>query len=67
MVTERFFNKVADDVKWTVMGTHHLGDVYNSKNDFLKYTFKRLSRILKAGVVLKVNHILISDDTAIVE
>jgi ketosteroid isomerase-like protein len=49
------------------MGTHTLAGVYNSKNDFLKYTFKRLSRILKGGVVLKVNHILISDDIAIVE
>ncbi|HEY7572749.1 MAG TPA: hypothetical protein VH796_15395 [Nitrososphaeraceae archaeon] len=49
------------------MGTQPLAGVYNSKNDFLKYTFKRFSRILKGGVVQKVNHILNSNDTAVVE
>ncbi len=64
---DAFFTSVADDVNWTVMGTHPLAGVYNSKADFLKSTFERLSRILKGGVILKVTHIFVSDDIAVVE
>ena len=45
------------------MGTHPLAGVYNSKADFLKSTFERLSRILKGGVT----HIFVSGDVAVVE
>ena len=62
-----FFISVADDVNWTVMGTHPLAGVYNSKADFLKSTFERLSRILKGGVILKVTHIFVSGDVAVVK
>ncbi|MGC2596868.1 MAG: nuclear transport factor 2 family protein [Nitrososphaeraceae archaeon] len=64
---DAFFTSVADDVNWTVMGTHPLAGVYNSKADFLKSTFERLSRILKGGVILKVTHIFVSGDIAVVE
>jgi hypothetical protein len=33
---DAFFIGVADDINWTVMGTHPLTGVYNSKADFLK-------------------------------
>jgi uncharacterized protein len=50
------------------MGTHPEAGVYNSKSDFLKHTFERLGRLLKGGsVVMKVDHIYVSGDTAIVE
>jgi uncharacterized protein len=63
-----FFDSVADDVHWTVMGTHPVAGVYNSKADFLKHTFERLGRLLKVGsVIMKVDHIYVSGDTAIVE
>jgi ketosteroid isomerase-like protein len=63
-----FFDSVADDVQWTVMGTHPLTGVYNSKADFLKHTFERLARIIKGGsVIMKIDHIYVSGDTAIVE
>ncbi len=63
-----FFDSVADDVQWTVMGTHPLAGVYNSKADFLKHTFERLARIIKGGsVIMKINYIYVSTDTAIVE
>lgn len=42
-----FFDNVADDVHWTVMGTHPLAGVYKSKEDFLKNTFERLDKVLK--------------------
>jgi uncharacterized protein len=51
-----FFDSVADNVHWTIMGTHLLVGVYNSKADFLKHTFERLARILKGmSVILKVD------------
>jgi uncharacterized protein len=62
-----FFDNVADDVHWTVMGTHPLAGVYKSKKDFLKNTFERLDKVLKEGVILKVDHALVSGDTAVVE
>jgi uncharacterized protein len=62
-----FFDNVADDVHWTVMGTHPLAGAYKSKEDFLKKTFERLDKVLKGGVILKVDHTLVSGDTAAVE
>ena len=62
-----FFDNVADDVHWTVMGTHPLAGVYKSKEDFLKKTFERLDKVLKGGVIMKVDHALVSGDTAVVE
>lgn len=62
-----FFEQVADDVIWTVMGTHPLAGIYKSKQDFLSHTFQRLNKILKKGVELKVNHIFLDGNTAIVE
>ena len=62
-----FFDNVADDVHWTVMGTHPLAGVYKSKDDFLKKTFERLDKVLKGGVILKVDHAFVSGDTAVVE
>lgn len=62
-----FFKHVADDVSWTVMGTHPLAGTYHTKDDFISHTFQRLNKILKEGVVLKVKNIIIHDDTAVVE
>lgn len=64
---DKFFSKVSNDVNWTVMGTHPLAGTYHTKKDFVKGTFERLNRVLKDGVVLKVNHILVKDSTAVVE
>jgi uncharacterized protein len=62
-----FFHNVANDVRWTVMGTHPLAGVYKSKEDFLKNTFERLDKVLKGGVIMKVDHTLVSGNTAVVE
>ena len=62
-----FFARVADDVEWKVMGTHPLAGSYHGKADFLAHTFQRLDKVLQEGVVLKVNGVLVSGDTAIVE
>jgi ketosteroid isomerase-like protein len=62
-----FFEHVADDVNWTVMGTHPLAGTYHTKADFLAHTFARLDKILKEGVVLRVTDILVAGDGAAVE
>lgn len=64
---ERFFEKVAENVSWTVMGTHPLAGAYKSKKGFLDATFRRLERILKEGVVLKVLNVFVEGDSAVVE
>jgi len=63
----QFFEQVADDVNWRVMGTHPLAGVYQSKEEFIRNTFQRLNKLLKEGVILKVNNIIVQDDTAVVE
>jgi ketosteroid isomerase-like protein len=62
-----FFEHVADDVNWTVMGTHPLAGSYHTKANFLAHTFARLDKILKEGVVLRVTNILVDGDSAAVE
>lgn len=65
--SELFFDQVAEDVKWTVMGTHPLARTYNSKQEFISSTFERLNRILREGVLLKVNNIIVQKEIAVVE
>ncbi|MGZ7109591.1 MAG: nuclear transport factor 2 family protein [Methanobacterium sp.] len=64
---DKFFENVAHDVEWQVMGTHPLAGTYKSKEDFISKTFERLNKILKEGVILKVNNILLDGNTAVVE
>ena len=63
----RFFERVADDVDWTVMGTHPLAGRYRSKADFLAGTFNKLALVLPEGAELSVENVLLDGDWAIVE
>jgi ketosteroid isomerase-like protein len=63
----KFFECVADNVIWTVMGTHPLAEVYKSKDDFILNTFQRLNKLLKEGVILEVNNIVVQNEIAVVE
>ena len=65
--SDAFFEHVADDVNWTVMGSHPLAGTYHTKADFLAHTFARLNKLLKEGVVLRVINLLVDGDTAAVE
>jgi ketosteroid isomerase-like protein len=65
--TDIFFDHVAEDVNWTVMGTHPLAGTYHTKADFLAHTFARLNKLLKEGVILRVTNLLVDGDTAVVE
>ena len=63
----QFFAEVADDVDWTVEGTHPLAGRYRSKKEFLAGTFERLAKVLPEGAQLITENVLIDGDWAIVE
>jgi uncharacterized protein len=62
-----FFTHVADDVDWTVMGTHPLAGRYRSKADFIAGTFAKLGQALPQGTQLHLEYLIVNDDQAVVE
>ena len=62
-----FFQHVADNVDWTVLGTHPLAGHYRSKQAFIEGTFAKLNQVLSRGAELYVEHLLVQDDDAGVE
>jgi len=62
-----FFEHVSDNVDWTVMGTHPLAGHYRSKAEFIAGTFAKLAKVLPQGAQLRVEHLLVKDDWAVVE
>lgn len=62
-----FFDHVADDVDWVVMGTHPLAGHYTSKPAFIAGTFQKLGKVLPDGAQLTVEDLLVKDDQAVVE
>jgi uncharacterized protein len=62
-----FFTHVADDVDWTVMGTHPLAGRYTSKKEFVAGTFAKLGKVLPHGAQLHVDELMVSGDVVIVE
>ncbi|GHJ37504.1 nuclear transport factor 2 family protein [Streptomyces sp. TS71-3] len=64
---EAFFARVADDVDWTVQGTHPLAGRYRGKKAFRQATFERLAGVLPEGAGLKVEHLFVDGDTTIAE
>ena len=62
-----FFEHVADDVDWTVEGTHPLAGHYKSKADFIAGTFDKLGQVLPAGAQLVVENLIVEGDQAVVE
>jgi ketosteroid isomerase-like protein len=63
----QFWERVADDVDWTVEGTHPLAGQYHSKAAFRCATFDRLAGVLVGGVRLEVQQLYLDGDTTIVE
>jgi hypothetical protein len=62
-----FFSNVADDVDWTVMGTHPLAGRYASKAAFIEGTFAKLGQVLPHGAQLHLEHLIVEGDEAVVE
>jgi ketosteroid isomerase-like protein len=62
-----FFEHVADDVDWTVMGTHPLAGRYLSKKSFIEGTFAKLSQVLPGGAQLHVEGLIVKGDQAAIK
>ena len=62
-----FFQHVADNVDWTVMGTHPLAGHYLSKKAFIGGTFAKLGQVLPNGAQLHTENVIVEGDQAVVE
>jgi ketosteroid isomerase-like protein len=62
-----FFQHVADNVDWTVMGTHPLAGHYLSKKAFIEGTFAKLGQVLPNGAQLHTENVVVEGDQAVVE
>lgn len=63
----RFFDRVADDVEWTVEGVSPLGGTYTSKAAFVSATFGRLAALMRDGVRLQLRQLVLDGDTVVAE
>jgi len=50
-----------------VMGTHPLAGEYHGKDAFFAGTFARLNKVLREGVLLRVTHLIVQGEWAVVE
>lgn len=62
-----FFRRVADDVDWTVEGTHPIAGRFTSKKAFNEATFDRIGPLLREGPQLELQHLFLDGATAIAE
>jgi hypothetical protein len=54
----QFWDRVADDVDWTVQGTHPIARRYHNKAQFIEATITRLTKqAVPGGVKLEVTHL----------
>lgn len=61
-----FFDRVADDVDWTITGRHPIAGRYRRKEDFLA-AIKRIDNALDKRILFKVECIHIDGTNAVVE
>jgi ketosteroid isomerase-like protein len=59
---DSYFRHVAEDVDWTIQGTHPLAGRYRSKAEFRAHTFARLGNPFPQGLPLRVTGVLVSGD-----
>ena len=62
-----FFKHVAEDVDWSVMGTHPLAGHYFSQKAFVEGTFAKLAKVLPEGAELHTEHVIVQGDQAVVD
>ncbi|GAB2886371.1 nuclear transport factor 2 family protein [Microbulbifer echini] len=63
-----FLERVADNVRWTVKGTHKMAGIYNSKKELVERAFQGMGKMLKEGkVMMEVKRIFVDGDYAIAE
>src|SRR2546428_14145490 len=61
---EKFFEHVADNVNWLVLGTHPLAGEYKSKREFREATFAKLTPLFPNGLRLYTRGGLVAGDLA---
>ena len=64
---ERFWDRVAEDVDWTVEGTHPLAGRYRSKADFVAATFSRMTAVFQEPATLDLESLHLAGDWAVAE
>jgi ketosteroid isomerase-like protein len=62
-----FFQHVAENVDWTVMGTHPLAGHYLSKKAFIEGTLAKLGQVLAYGAQLHTESVIVEGDQAVIE
>lgn len=62
-----FFDRVADDVDWTVEGTHPIAGRYTDKRRLLAEAIGRLNPLSVDGVRLEIGGLLVDGDTVVAE
>jgi ketosteroid isomerase-like protein len=62
-----FFQHVAENVDWMVMGTHPLAGHYLSKKAFIEGTFAKLGQVLSHGAQLHIKNVIVQGDQAVIE
>jgi uncharacterized protein len=62
-----FFERVADDVDWTVEGTHPIAGHWTDKKTFVADTFDRLRPLMRDPIRLELRHLYLDGDTVVVE
>ena len=65
--SDKFMDRLVDDIHWTVMGSHPLAGEFHNKADYFAGALNRLSRVLTKTVSLDVVAIYVDGMTAIVE
>lgn len=63
----RFFDRVADNVRWTVEGVHPISGTYTSKAEFVAATFDRLTPLMREGIHLELDNLVIDRQTVVAE
>ncbi|DBB02835.1 hypothetical protein WJX77_010132 [Trebouxia sp. C0004] len=62
-----FLSHVADNVDWTVKGTHPLAGQYSSKQHFQEAALAKIGANIKEPLVMRVTSVLVDQDWAVVE
>ena len=60
-------NYVAPNVKWTITGTNVFKGTYTTRQEFIDKVITRLNASLTGGIKMRIHHIYVDGDTAIVE
>ena len=58
---------VDENVKWTITGTNVLAGTYHSRHEFVDRAIAALKKALQGDIKMRIHHIYVDGDTAIVE